>query len=200
VIVVSAAVKGGVGKTTTSVYLAALAADADRRSVTLIDADAQASAADWVAEATDEQLQKIEVVEAPTERLLDKALGRLTPGDVAIVDTPPAHERLLARAVGSASAVVVPTRVGGVETPRATAMLDMVPEGVPVGVVICSARTYTRDYHETIDTWQDDAVPVWGTVPERVAIAAGPEGWLADDGLNAYREVWRRIQRAVRGG
>jgi chromosome partitioning protein len=79
-------------------------------------------------------------------------------------------------------------------------MLDMVPDGLPVGVVICSARTYTRDYHETIDTWQDEEVPVWGTVPERVAIAAGPEGWLADDGLDAYREVWRRIQRAVRSG
>jgi hypothetical protein len=33
-----------------------------------------------------------------------------------------------------------------------------------------------------------------------VAIAAGPDGWLADDGLDAYREVWRRIQRAVRSG
>lgn len=196
-IVVSAAVKGGVGKTTTSVYLAALAAD-DRRSVTLVDADPQASAAEWVEEATDEQLERLEVVEAPTERLLDKALERIGRDEVAVVDTPPAHDRLLGKAIGRASAVVIPTRVGGVETPSATAVLDMVPDGVPVGLVICSARTFTRDYHEAIATWDEEDVRVWGTVPERVAIAAGPDGWLAADGLAAYQEVWRRVQRVAR--
>ena len=42
-IVVSAALKGGVGKTTTSVYLAALAAASNRHGVTLVDADSQGS-------------------------------------------------------------------------------------------------------------------------------------------------------------
>ena len=196
-IVVSAAIKGGVGKTTTSVYLAALAADGDR-PVTLVDADPQASAAEWVEEATDAQLQHLEVVEAPTERLLAKALDRVVPGEVAIVDTPPAHEQMLAKALARASAVVIPTRVGGVETPTATAVLDIVPDGVPAGLVICSARSYTRDYHEALANWQDEDAPVWGTVPERVAIAQGPDGWLAADGLDAYGEVWRRVQRAAR--
>jgi chromosome partitioning protein len=197
VIVVSAALKGGVGKTTTSVYLAAVASDSDR-PVTLVDADPQASAAEWVEEASDVQLQRLKAVEAPTERLLAKALDRVAPTDVVIVDTPPAHQEMLAKALGRASAVVIPTRVGGVETPTATTALDMVPEGVPAGLVICSARTFTRDYHEAIANWQEDEAPVWGTVPERVAIAQGPDGWLAADGLDAYGEIWRRVQRAVR--
>ena len=36
---------------------------------------------------------------------------------------------------------------------------------------------------------------MWGTIPERVAIAAGPDGWLSPDGLDAYGEVWRHVQR-----
>jgi chromosome partitioning protein len=198
VIVVSAAIKGGVGKTTTSVYLAAVAADGDR-SVTLVDADPQASAAEWVEEATDAQLQRLRVVEAPTERLLAKALDKVAPADVVVVDTPPAHREMVAKALDRASAVVIPTRVGGVETPTATAMLDIVPGGVPAGLVVCSARTYTRDYHEAVANWEDEEAEVWGTVPERVAIAQGPDGWLASDGLDAYGEIWRRVQRAAGG-
>jgi hypothetical protein len=33
-----------------------------------------------------------------------------------------------------------------------------------------------------------------------VAIAAGPDGRLSPDGLDAYRSTWRRALRAARGG
>lgn len=196
-IVVVAALKGGVGKTTTSVYLSAVAA-ATRRSVTLVDADPQASAADWIESAGDEHLEHVQLVEAPTDRLLTKALDRFERDEVAVVDTAPGNERLLAKAVGAADSVVLPTRIGGVETARVEAVLEMVPAKTPVGLVICSARTYTRDYQEGVATWTEADVSVWGTVPERVAIAAGPEGWLSPEGLDAYRAVWRRSLRAVR--
>ena len=197
VILVSAALKGGVGKTTTAVYLAAVAAS-NRKPVYLIDADPQASAADWIAYSSYEELQKVSVVEAPTERLLLKALDRVTGDDVAVVDTPPGQERLLAKALERASAVVIPTRVGGVETSRATAVVDMLPSRTAAGLVISSARTFTRDYQDAVAQWSEAGVPVWGTVPERVAIASGPDGWLSDDGLDAYRSIWRRALRAAR--
>jgi chromosome partitioning protein len=199
-IVVVAALKGGVGKTTTSVYLASLAAAGGRRSATLVDADPQASAADWLENSEDEQFEWVSLVEAPTERLLAKALdGIKGDDDVAVVDTPPGHERLLAKALEFADAVVIPTRVGGVETPRVEAVLSMVPRKVPAGLVICSARTYTRDYQDVVAGWAEADVPVWGSVPERVSIAAGPDGWLSPDGLDSYRGVWRRTLRAARG-
>ena len=142
-IVVIAALKGGVGKTTTSVYPGGLAVAGAGRP--LIDADPQASAADWLENSEDEHLEWVSLVEAPTERLLTKALDRIKgDDDIAIVDTPPGHEQLLAKALDRADAVVLPTRVGGVETPRVEAVLEMVPRKVPVGLVICSARTYTR--------------------------------------------------------
>ena len=196
-IVVVAALKGGVGKTTTAVYLSA-AAGGGNRSVTLIDSDPQGSAADWVEHAADEVFETIDVVEAPTERLLVRTLDRVGADDVAVVDTPPGHERLLAKALERADVVVIPTRVGGVETARVEAVLDMVPKRLPAGLVFASARTFTRDYQETIAMWQEAGVAVWGTIPERVGIAAGPDSWLSAEGLELYGEVLRRARRSTR--
>jgi chromosome partitioning protein len=196
-IIVVAALKGGVGKTTTSVYLAALAAA--RNASTLVDADPQASAADWLETIDDEYLAAVSLVEAPTDRLLLKVLDRAEADEVLVVDTPPGNERLLAKAIERADIVVLPTRVGGVETVRVEAVLDLVPRKVPVGLTICSARTYTRDYQDAVAAWTEAGVEVWGSIPERVSIASGPESALAPDGLDAYRTVWRRALRAARG-
>ena len=197
IVVVIAGLKGGVGKTTTAVYLAALAA-AGRRSVTVIDADPQASAAEWIETSGDQRLEELAVVEAPTDRLLSRAFDRLDGADVAVVDTPAGQERVLARALERATVAVVPTRVGGVETPRAAAVLELVPRRVASGLLIASARTFTRDYQEALEVWAEAGVPVWGVVPERVAIAAGPTAGLSDDGLDAYRQAWRSVLRASR--
>jgi chromosome partitioning protein len=195
-IVVVAAVKGGVGKTTTSVYLAALGAG--RRSATIVDADPQAAAAEWVEHSEDDRLAKISVSEAPTDRLVTKALDRLDGQDLVVVDCPPANDRMLGKLIDRATVVVIPTRVGGIEAPRVETVLGLVPDGTPAGLVITSARTFTRDYQETVGRWSEARVPVWGTIPERVGIAAGPTRPLHEDGLEAYKKVWRRVQSAAR--
>jgi hypothetical protein len=85
-----------------------------------------------------------------------------------------------------------------VETARVEAVLDLVPKKLPAGLVFSSARTFTRDYQETVAMWLEVGVQVWGTVPERVGIAAGPDGWLSPEGLENYGEVWRKVRRATR--
>jgi len=182
--------KGGVGKTTTAVYLAAAAAADGYDPVLLIDADRQASSAEWLEERP---VEGVTMVEAPSERTLTKAMG--SHDGLGVVDTPPGDERLVKAAIGSADAVVIPTRAGGVEFSRVVATLEMIPSKIARGVVICSARLGTNDLEETIAWWKAEKVPIWGVIPERVGIAAGPEARLYREGLDEYAAVLRRALR-----
>ncbi len=183
-------VKGGVGKTTTSIYLAASAVARGFEPVLLIDSDRQASSAEWQEESP---VEGIELVEAPSERTVAKAMDRHD--GLAVVDTPPGDERIVRTAVERADAVVIPTRAGGVEFSRVTATLEMVPGETPRGIVICAARLGTRDLDEAIDWWQRQQIPIWGVVPERVGIAAGPEDRLYREGLEHYADVLKKALR-----
>jgi chromosome partitioning protein len=188
--VVVANLKGGVGKTTTAVYLSAAAVGRGYQPVVLVDADRQASSAEWLEERP---LDGVDVVEAPSERTLTRALGGND--GLSVVDTPPGDERLVHAAINAADAIVIPTRAGGVEFSRVAATLELIPDPTPRGVVICAARLGTNDLEETIAWWRSEKVPVWGVVPERVAIAAGPEARLYREGLDVYDDVLRRALR-----
>jgi chromosome partitioning protein len=187
--IVVANLKGGVGKTTTTVYLAAAAAERGH-DVLLIDADRQASAAEWLEERP---IDGVEVLEAPSERTLTRAMTRHE--GVAVIDTPPGDERLVRAAIEGADAIVIPTRAGGVEYPRVAATLEMIPSRTPRGIVVASARLGTNDLEETVAWWKKEGVDVWGVIPERVGIAAGPEARLYREGLELYADVFKRATR-----
>ena len=127
-------VKGGVGKTTTSVYLAAAAAERGYDPVLLVDADRQASSAEWLEQRP---LEGVELVEAPSERTVARAMERHE--GLAVVDTPPGDERIVRAAIERADAVIIPTRAGGVEFTRVVATVSMLPRSTPRGVVVCAA-------------------------------------------------------------
>jgi chromosome partitioning protein len=180
-------VKGGVGKTTSAVYLAGAAAERGREAVFLVDSDRQASSAEWLEMSP---VPGVELVEAPSERTVAKAMEK---GEgIVVVDTPPGDERIVRAALTRADALVIPTRAGGVEPNRVVATLEMTPANIPAGVVICSARLGTRDLEATIAWWTELEVPVWGIIPERVSIASGPAANLSAEGLELYGQVLRK--------
>jgi len=184
-------VKGGVGKTTTAVYLAAAAA-ARGREVILVDADPQGSSAEWFDA---NPVEGVELVEAPSERTVSRALA---PSEaLVIVDTPPGDKSIVRVALRRADSVVIPTRAGGVEPTRVLATLEMIPEDVSCGIVVCAARLGTNDLALTIEEWTTSGVRVWGVIPERVGIAAGPAARIYPEGLEEYQGVLRRALRGV---
>jgi chromosome partitioning protein len=128
--------------------------------------------------------------------MLTRTMGRHD--GLGVVDAPPADTRLLESAVASADVVVVPTRAGGVEFSPVLRTFELIPRNTPRGIVICAARLGTNDLAETIAWWRGERVRIWGVIPERVGIAAGPEARLYREGLQEYDAVLRRALRAGR--
>ncbi|HUY29450.1 MAG TPA: ParA family protein [Acidimicrobiales bacterium] len=188
-------VKGGVGKTTSAVYLAGAAIRSGRGPALVVDADPQASSAEWLEESP---VAGVRLVEAPTARLVARAMEAGTER-LAIVDSPPGDEKTVRAVLERADAVVIPTRVGGPEPSRVRATIEMVAPAVPRGIVICAARTGTRDLEDTIASWEDEGEAIWGVVPERVAIASGAGAPLSIVGLVHYENVLiRALERPRR--
>jgi chromosome partitioning protein len=186
-------VKGGVGKTTTAVYLAAAAARRSRAAVLLVDADPQGSTAEWYEADPPEG---VDLVEGPSVRTVTKAMNQ--EDGIVVVDTPPGEGNVVQAALARADAVVIPTRAGGIEPNRVVTTLEMTPRNIPAGVVICSARLGTNDLEATIAWWTELKVPVWGIIPERVSIASGPSAALSSEGLEHYGKVLKKATAKIR--
>ena len=101
--------KGGAGKTTLALHLAA-AAEAVRLSTVVIDLDPQASSADW----KDSRKQKTPVVITLPHTRLAQGLQAAQEGGakLAVIDTAPHSESAAMAAIRAADLVLVPCRPG----------------------------------------------------------------------------------------
>lgn len=100
--------KGGVGKTTSTIYLAC--ALARRMSVEVIDIDMQGSATEWAQRAQEAD----DPLPFPVHSANLAQLRRLEPAaDVTLIDTPPGDHRLIDAALRPGLITLLPDAVGG---------------------------------------------------------------------------------------
>jgi chromosome partitioning protein len=169
VIVTVANQKGGVGKTTTSVFLAHALAAATGAPCSLIDADPQASAATWAQRSAEAgHPLPVPVLAYPTN-----ALAAVLPDTPhVVIDTPPAAPDILGAAIRLADLVLVPTSPSTLDLSRVQATVDAaVRAGIPAVVLLTRTRR-TRSVGEAETTLRAAGLHVLNThVPLREAVA-----------------------------
>ena len=104
--------KGGVGKSTLSINVAACFAKAGRR-VLLIDADKQGSASTWAGLREETPFQVVSLARANMAR---DALKMAADYDVAVIDGPPHAEEIARSCIAASDFVALPIEPSGLST------------------------------------------------------------------------------------
>lgn len=195
--------KGGVGKTTTAVNLAANFAQ--EQKVILIDADIQGSASWWFGR--NQNGMEFDLSQETNPKLLGN-LRKLTSYDLIVVDTPPAlRSEALATVVAIADYLVLPTPPAAMDL---AVLVETVRKAVnPVGVPhrVLLTKVDTRSLGEAVEaqnTLMRLGIPVCKTLiraykaHERAALEGVPitqwRGKNAREAESDYRRVANELQ------
>jgi chromosome partitioning protein len=196
--------KGGVGKTTTSINLAATFAEENK--VLLVDADIQGSASWWVGRG--EKPMGFDISQETDPELLGN-LHKITGYDLVVVDTPPAlRSEALATVVAIANYLVLPTPPAPMDL---AVLIDTVREAViPVGTPhrVLLTKVDTRSLGEALEaqsTLRQLGIPVCNAfiraykAHERAALeGVAITQWRGNNAREAesdYRRVANELKR-----
>lgn len=183
-------VKGGTGKTTTAVFLAA-AVVSSGMTARVVDLDPQRSATDWAegARAAETPLPFPVGVARAAELASAKWVE-----DVVIFDTPPGLPDVIDAAVDAADFVIVVTTPEPAATRQAWKLLDSIGHRNHA-VLFVNGEAGRRLLDETRIAFEEDGVPVFrGYIPRREAIKRCNGVGLPDKSdLYGYKAVWKQL-------
>ncbi len=196
--------KGGAGKTTLALHLAAAAHDAGRIAL-IIDTDPQATASQWAAWRQD---APPEVIDSPPPRLAAKVEAAKGQGaEMIVIDTPPHADSAARAAVEVADLVLIPCRpsafdLSAIQTTAKLVQLLRKPAYVVFTAGSPNAPRMYQEAGELVETFGTPPCPI--QIPDRAAYrhASGegrtvmeyqPGGKAADDIRHIYTWVCRQV-------
>lgn len=183
--------KGGVGKTTSSIYLATAAAR-QGVDVVVIDGDPQRSASVWSEQAAGRGFA------LPFRVMETHGWGLVVPDqELVIIDTPPGTSDAIQQAVDTADLVLIPCGASPIELERVWPTMTLT-QGSPTVVLMTQVDLRANMVAKVQDELQSRGVPVLNTLVTQRQSIKKAFGTLPID-LEAYWDVWEELAGVVVG-
>ncbi|MFW9114798.1 ParA family protein [Corynebacterium striatum] len=133
--------KGGVGKTTSTIFLATVFAQRGI-PVTVTDLDRQGSALDWAERAEDGGDPLPFNVELSIPKRVDRQAALVADNEMMFIDVPPGDENAIEAAIAVSDFIIMPTHSAAADLSRVWELRDAVG-GTPHAVLLTFARKGT---------------------------------------------------------